>query len=431
MSKREIAKNWAARTLLTARAGLSAARVAGQTAIERVLDGTSFDPGDIDALVDRLDELKGLSLKLGQMASLAHGPLPPRVQAALARLQAGATGLDAETVHQVIAAAYGRPVEEVFDEFEPAPFAAASIGQVHRARVDGRLVAVKVQYPGIERAIEHDLANLGSLRFLAAATSYGTSELLGELRARLHEECDYLHEAACQRAFRGAFAGRPGVVVPDPLLALCRKNVLVTEYVDGERFAPFCDRASQAARDFAGKTIFSFAFEAIFTRAAFNGDPHPGNYLFLASGEDILPQVAFLDFGCIRRFEGDFIERWRRFALAILDGDRNAFPHRARELGIVGSTRFDFDVAWESFRVVYTPMRSERFRFTPEFARAAFDALAWNANLLRTSIPAPLAFAWRLNWGLFSVLSALGAEADYRTPFREAVEAPVRPLLTP
>lgn len=422
MSKREIARDWASRTLLTARAGLSAARVAGQAAIERAFDA-SWDGADVEALVERLDELKGLSLKIGQMASLAHGPLPPRVQAALARLQASATGLDPEHVEAAIADAFGRPTSEVFDAFEPAPFAAASIGQVHRATLHGRPVAVKVQYPGIERAIEHDLANLGSLRFLAAATSYGTRELLQELRERLAEECDYVHEARNQEAFRAAFADVPGVVVPRAVLSHCRKTVLVSDYVDGRRFQDFAAHAPQEARDRAGATLFSFAFEAIFARAAFNGDPHPGNYLFPTDDA-----VAFLDFGCIRRFEPSFVERWKTFARSILDGDRAAFPHAARELGIVGSARFDFDVAWDAFRVVYRPMSAPRFRFTPEYGKEAFDALAWNVNLLRTNIPPPLAFSWRLNWGLFSVLGALHAEADYATPFRAAVEAPVRPL---
>lgn len=422
MSKRQIARSWASRTLLTAQAGLSAATVAGKAALDRALDGSPFDLGDGEALVERLDELKGLSMKIGQMASLAPGPLPPRVQAALARLQASATGLDPETVRQGIIDAYGAPPEEVFAAFELEPFAAASIGQVHRARIDGRAVAVKIQYPGIERAIEHDLANLGSLRFLAAATSYATGDLLHELRDRLREECDYQHEARNQIAFRDALGGMPRVQVPEVLLGHTRKTVLVTELVEGRRFAEFVASGSQAERDLAGETIFSFAFEAIFARAAFNGDPHPGNYLFPDGA------VAFLDFGCVRRFDVDFLTRWRAFARSILDGDRGAFPHAARELGIVGSARFDFDVAWESFQVVYTPMLTPRFRFAPEYAKRAFDALAWNANLLRTAIPAPLAFSWRLNWGLFSVLGALGAEADYRTPFRRAVEGPILPL---
>lgn len=424
MSKREIARSWASRTLLTAQAGLAAASVAGRAAIERVLDSASLDVSDAEALVDRLDELKGLSMKVGQMASLAHGPLPPRVQAALARLQASATGLDASTVRKVVVDAFGAPPEEVFDNFEPEPFAAASIGQVHRATVGGQQVAVKIQYPGIEGAIEHDLANIGSLRFLAVATSYSPRELLHELRERLREECDYLHEARCQRAFHDAFSGQPGVRVPAPVMSLCRKTVLVTEFVDGRRFAPFVETAAAEERDRAGVTVFGFAFDAIFARATFNGDPHPGNYLFPAG------EVAFLDFGCIRKFDPEFVARWKAFARSVLDGDRAAFPHAARELGIVGSSRYDFDVAWDSFRFVYTPMREARFKFTPEFSRRAFEALALNSNLLRTSLPAPLAFAWRLNWGLFSVLGSLQAEGDYRTRFRDAVDAPVRPLLT-
>lgn len=427
MGKREIAKTWASRTLLTARAGLSAAKVAGRAAVEHARATTEEGDGaDVEGLVSRLDELKGLSMKVGQMASLAEN-LPPRVQAALARLQSAGTGLDAETVRSELRAAYGRDPSVVFDHFEDAPFAAASIGQVHRATVGGRRVAVKVQYPGIEEGIRHDLRNLGSLRFLLAASSFGTKELLEELRERLREECDYRQEAAYQEAFRVALADRPEVVVPEVLVPLVRRNVLVTEEIDAERFGAFRDRADDAARGRAGVLLFRTSMWAIFGMGMFNGDPHPGNYLFLRDG-----RIAFLDYGCVRVFEPRFVDAWKVFARSLLDDDRAAFPDAANELGIVGSKRYDYDASWRVFQTIYRPMKARSFRFDASFSKEAFEALAWkNPNLWRSNIPPHLAFSWRLNWGLFSVLADLRAEGDFRTPFREAIEAPTPSPVTP
>lgn len=420
MGKRELARTWASRTLLTARAGLSAAKVAGKAVVERVQDAAvDWTGDDAEALVSHLDELKGLSMKVGQMASLAEN-LPPRVQAALARLQSAGTGLDPETVRGVLTAAYGAPPEAVFDTFEDQPFAAASIGQVHRASVGGDAVAVKVQYPGVDEGIAHDLRNLGSLRFLLAASSFSTKELLEELRERLAEECDYRQEAAFQEHFRSALSDRPDVVVPEVVRLLVRRNVLVTRLVEAERFAPFRDRASEAERGRAGVLLFRTSMWAIFGMGMFNGDPHPGNYLFLPDG-----RVAFLDYGCVRVFDPAFLDAWKAFARSLLDDDRAAFPEAATRLGLVGSSRYDFDAGWRCFQIIYQPMKARSFRFDAAFAKESFEALALrNPNLWRTNIPPPLAFAWRLNWGLFSVLADLKAEGDFRTPFREAVEAP-------
>lgn len=421
VSKREIAKTWASRTLLTAKAGLSAAKVAGRVAIDKARSVTDLDPTDAEALAARLDDLKGLSLKVGQMASLAQGELHPAVSAALARLQSGATGLAPEAVHGVLREAYGVDHREVFQDFEDTPFAAASIGQVHRARVDGREVAVKIQYPGIDEAIQHDLRNLGSLRFLLVASSFGTRALLQELEERLREECDYRQEAAFQMHFREAFASFPDVVVPEVVVPLVRKTVLVSEFVHAKRFAEFRDTATEEERGRAGVTLFRSAMWAIFAMGMFNGDPHPGNYLFLPDG-----RVALLDFGCVRVFERSFVATWQAFARCLVEGNEAEFPARANALGIVGSSRYDYEAGWRVFRLIYRPMRESPFQFSNEFSKESFDTLAWkNPNLLRSDIPPHLAFSWRLNWGLFSVLGDLRAKGDFAGAFRDAIYAPL------
>ncbi|MCA9494829.1 MAG: hypothetical protein KC621_33100, partial [Myxococcales bacterium] len=149
--------------------------------------------------------------------------------------------------------------------------------------------------------------------------------------------------------------------------------------------------------------------------------PHPGNYLFLPDG-----RVGLLDFGCVRVFEPDFVATWQRFARCIVEERPEDFRECADALGIVGSSRYDYDAGYRVFHFIYAPMRERPFRFSKQFSKEAFDTLAWrNPNLLRSDIPPHLAFSWRLNWGLFSVLGDLDAEGDFASTFRDAIHAPV------
>jgi predicted unusual protein kinase regulating ubiquinone biosynthesis (AarF/ABC1/UbiB family) len=290
-----IASRWAGRTLATARVGAEVGRAAARKVVDKALDRLD-DDWDGEALAERLDGLKGLSMKLGQMASYLDGAVPESAQKALRRLQSQSRPIEWAVVEASLAEAYGRPASEVFAAFEHHPFAAASIGQVHRARAGDREVAVKVQYPEIARAIEVDLGNLGRLGlFGSLGSAVASGPLVQELRERLREECDYRQEAANQLYFRELFAGDARLLVPEVLADLVRERVLVSEFVTGRSFHDFLASASQQEKNRAGLLIYEFAWQSIWTHSLFNGDPHPGNYLFLDDG-----RVAFLDFGCVR-----------------------------------------------------------------------------------------------------------------------------------
>lgn len=322
------------------------------------------------ALASQFDGMKGLMLKFGQMASYLNTQLPPEAQQILAQLQASATAMPLAAIARQIESSLGAPVSALFDSFEENAFAAASIGQVHRAVLHGQPLAVKVQYPDIRALIETDLAHVGLFaKLLLMGSKMDGAALTEELRNRVQEECDYPLEALRQQAVGAVWNTLPGRIVPQVIPARSGSMVLTSTLQTGARFADYIHRAGLDARRHSSLLIFDAVFDGIFHRGFFNGDPHPGNFLFHDNGD-----VVFLDFGCLRSFEDDFLQHWKRMALAVLDGDRRIFRTAFIDMGLVG-----------------------------------------NAKKLD----------WDLQWELFSVLADLNADVLYRDHFRAAVEAPV------
>jgi predicted unusual protein kinase regulating ubiquinone biosynthesis (AarF/ABC1/UbiB family) len=240
--------------------------------------------------------MKGAIMKFGQILSLMSGVLPDEMTAELATLQRDAPPMAYNLVEDVFEGDFGASPETLFRRFDRAPFAAASIGQVHRATMlDGREVAVKVQYPGVRQAIEHDLANVKLMMSLVGAMSPGidAGPIVRDLKEGLLGELDYLREAASQERFREHFHGHAFIRVPAVAHELTTSRVLVQEYIEGRPFAAALDM-DQPERDRIGEIIFRYAFGSIYRHRLFNGDPHPGNYILL---DDCA--VAFVDYGCV------------------------------------------------------------------------------------------------------------------------------------
>jgi predicted unusual protein kinase regulating ubiquinone biosynthesis (AarF/ABC1/UbiB family) len=371
-------------------------------------------------LVEELDSMKGLAMKLGQMMSYLDGSLPPKAQRILAALQASSTPMAPEAIAAVITAELGAPPERIFDRFDPRPFAAASIGQVHRAEKDGVELAVKVQYPGIEALIADDLTTVGRLtRMMTAFSPTDGGALVAEMKARILGECDYLAEATHQERFRAIFAGRDDVRVPAVRRDLTTRRVLTSELVDRWSFETFRERAEPGARDRAAGLLYEAYIGTIFRHGAYNADPHPGNYLFTADGG-----VTLLDFGCVRYFEPDFLSRWRRLACSILDGDRAGFTGAWQACGFVGRARgFDFDHQYEAMRAFYRPvLGTEPCRVDHAYVAETYDLLMFkNKNRFKLTLPPEWLFINRLQWGLFSVLARLEGSAPWGKILREAL----------
>jgi predicted unusual protein kinase regulating ubiquinone biosynthesis (AarF/ABC1/UbiB family) len=269
-----------------------------------------------EALVDQLGEMKGAAMKLGQVLSTVEfvgmsEEDSQRIRAKLAELQAKTPPMEFRHVRKVIEEDLGGQVSDHFAEFEEEAFAAASIGQVHRARTqDGRELAVKVQYPGIAEAVEADLRNLKLfvpfIRRLAPGMDTGS--LLAEVHDRISEELDYELEAQSQRAVQRALRGHPFAYVPRVETALSTRRVLVSEYVEGRSFGQ-ARELGEEERDRFGEILFRFFFSTLTHLSLALGDPHPGNYLLMDDG-----RVCFLDFGLVRRVDEDHLAGERTLA---------------------------------------------------------------------------------------------------------------------
>jgi predicted unusual protein kinase regulating ubiquinone biosynthesis (AarF/ABC1/UbiB family) len=398
-----------------------------------------------DAMLKTLGEMKGLPLKLGQMASYIDGLAPPgyeeKFQHVLERLQQQAPPVSPEAAIKVVREELGAHPREVFAEWEDEPFAAASIGQVHRAVTrGGERVAVKVQYPGIDRAIENDLKSLSLLETMIAPIGrrYQSKEVLAEIRAVFLAEIDYGKEAEAADAFRRVHEGDDDVVIPRVFHSLSTRRVLTMELMGGVDYADFCADASQADRDAAGETLARFMFRALWRHGLLYADPHPGNYRFLGGS-----RVAFLDFGCHKLIPAPLVEGMKRYVMALQRGDLDEFYRACAEvLGYDPNDPESWVLYTEYTKLVLQPLVLDgRFKYTKEFARQSVAFLVrggkkivFKPDGVLPNLPAPVrmpsdfTFVNRLQWGFGSVLAGLGAEANWRRLVEPWLTEPVRPI---
>jgi predicted unusual protein kinase regulating ubiquinone biosynthesis (AarF/ABC1/UbiB family) len=380
---------------------------------------TAFELKTAESITAALGNMKGAMMKLGQMASYLDQGLPEHVRAALAELQSNAPPMSAELSGQVIAEELGDAPLRLFAEWDPAPIAAASIGQVHRAITrDGRAVAVKVQYPGVGDAIRSDLENAGLL-FGAMGMLFPGLEpepLVAELRERLVEELDYRLEADNQRLFADFYRGHPFIHVPQVVDELSTERVLTTELAEGVRFE-VAETWSQAERDLAAESIFRFVFGSLYRLHAFNGDPHPGNYLFRPGG-----QVTFLDFGLVKRFTFDEVQVLERMITAmVLDRDIPAYRRVIEEIGMLKPDAPFTDAEVEDYFGHFYDfvLRDEVATITSDYAsetvRRFFDAGGPYGPIMKAAnVPPAFVIIQRINLGLYAIFGQLRATANWR-----------------
>ena len=256
-------------------------------------------------LREELEALKGPVMKLGQLLSMQSGTLPEEALLELANLQMQAPGMHATLARVQFKSALGKYPEEMFHEFDPEPFAAASLGQVHRAvTFNGEKVAVKIQYPAIRSAIESDLKLLRSAAFPGRVTGHVPSALLDEIARGLLEETDYLHEADNLDYFRTGLAGLDFVTVPRVHRELTNDRVLTMSFVEGESLSDWLKRKpSQALRNLTGARLCQAYETQLQHLRVIHADQHPGNFLFRPDG-----RFGLVDFGCVKRVNFDICE---------------------------------------------------------------------------------------------------------------------------
>lgn len=413
--------------LATRQAALKARKVFASAERKEALDREAMLKSAED-VASTLGGMKGLMMKIGQMQSYIHENLPEEWTAALSQLQADAPPMSGELAASVIEAELGRPPSALFAEWDPVPIAAASIGQVHRALThDDRAVAVKVQYPGADQALTADLDNMQMLvRLGQKAAAKGDTEaapeidvdaLVEEFRTRILDEVDYRTEAASQRRFAEHYAGHPFVHVPPVLDELSGQRVLTTELAEGMRFAE-AETWSQEQRDQAGEAIFRFAYGNIFRLGFFNGDPHPGNYLFRPGG-----QVTFLDFGLAKHLDERMTALVNEIVKASeLDRDPAAFRRTMEELGFLKpgapiSDQAVFDAMAKPWDVM-TVDEPVKMPF-PDFKGQQDPAAASKELAKAIDMNPAFVILPRSIIGTQAVIARLGARANWRRIARE------------
>jgi predicted unusual protein kinase regulating ubiquinone biosynthesis (AarF/ABC1/UbiB family) len=369
-----------------------------------------------DEVAEELGSMKGVLMKLGQMASYIYEDMPATVRASMSRLQHKAPPMTPDLAAGVFVEELGGPPERVFTEWDPIPFAAASIGQVHRAITrDGRAVAVKVQYPGIARSITSDLRNVGLLRRVVGAAFPGldTRSFVDELADRLQEEVDYLREAESQELFASFYDGHPFIHIPHVLPELSTARVLTSELVSGATFDELLTW-NQHEKDLAAEAIHRFVFRSLYRLHAFNGDPHPGNYLFHRGG-----RVTFLDFGLTKLFtDEDLAPLVDAVRYLVFEKDYEGFRAALERAGFLkAGAPVPTSVVVDRFAGFYsTALRDERMTITPAFASAIvrrfFDARSPLAPY--SDVPRAYVIMQRINLGLYAVLGSLEATANWR-----------------
>ena len=393
-----------------------------------------FHAETAEKVLSTLGTMKGAAMKLGQIASFVDLDLPPAAQETyhtlLAQLRSAAPAVDPAQILTVVTDEYGAPPDEVFAEWDPVPIASASIGQVHRGRLqDGTEIVTKVQYPGVAEAVQADLANAEMFAPLARLFSPNLQvrPLMEEMRERLVDELDYQQEALYQQAFFERYDGHPFIKVPQVYAEWCRPRVLVSEYVEGLSFEEMLASSTAEEQRRYGEIIYRFVFGSLQRFRLFNGDPHPGNYLFPGDGT-----VVFLDFGSVKMFRSVTRERLQAQLSAAIDHDAQGLLDLMTDAGFVRADQdIDADRMLELFRLFNRAvLEDEEFEYTSDYARdvirAGGDPRGGYWDLLRKmNMPPEYLLLNRIQWGVNSILARLGARANWhRIAMELAGDAP-------
>jgi predicted unusual protein kinase regulating ubiquinone biosynthesis (AarF/ABC1/UbiB family) len=383
------------------------------SALARLRRGGTLDSAAISALVGEFGELKGVAMKVGQMLGYLDESIPVELRSALAVLQTAAPRSSPAEVEAVIRRALGADADALLAGMEPEPFAVASIGQVHRARLpDGREVVIKVRHPGIDAAIKADFraAAVGST-FGAVIGGAAVPAMIDEARQAFEEECDFSLEADRQRRFAALFADDPEIVVPAVIPEWSRPELLVTAWTPGRAFDELLAAdPPQAERDRIGAALFRVWMRAFYRDGLFHADPHPGNFALQADGRLIL-----YDFGCVREVAPALRRGFAALAAAARADDPAAIAAAITMVGGKAPTKpAGLADLRRLVRGFFGPL------VTPGARRIAADegfearsVIHDKRFIIGLGLPPRFLFLFRLRFGLYAVLARLGACVDW------------------
>ena len=375
-----------------------------------------------------LTQLRGTALKVSQALSAEAGLLPSAMRKELSRAHYSAPPINRAVIRKLLVTQLGRSPELLFSSFEPTAFAAASLGQVHRATVDGEQLCVKIQYPGIATSVRSDLGLLrGVISVLPSSSRIRGAEVvrpvIDEIEERLLEEVDYVLEASNTTWF-GEHLDIEGVVIPKVIPDLCSRTVLTTTHVDGLHLDEWlATDPSQALRDQFGELLCHVFFRSCYQLRTVHADPHPGNFLFMADG-----RLGLIDFGCVKRFDEKTVHLIRGTVDGYLRDDLDEVIRIYQEMAILGADADDAQRArWrEKMRPfqqwITRSLGADEFDFSasPDYVSQGRKA-GMELGTIFTGMHRDMIYYERSIMGLFRMLERMGA----RIRFRDLLEATV------
>jgi predicted unusual protein kinase regulating ubiquinone biosynthesis (AarF/ABC1/UbiB family) len=410
-----------------ARVGANMAGAGAAFGANRLMGGEDQNARNAKVLKAALGGLKGPLMKAAQMFATVPDLLPPEFAAELAELQANAPAMGRPFVRRRMSAELGPDWAAKYKDFDLDAAHAASLGQVHRATaMDGRALAVKLQYPEMQSAVESDLSQLRAViaLFKRMDQSINPSEAIEEIGDRLREELDYEREAKAMRLYRNFFAGSPRIATPEPMEDLSTRRLLTMTWLEGRGLMHF-KSAPQAVRNRVAALLFEAWWSPMTHIGVIHGDPHLGNYTLTADAE----QLNLLDFGCIRVFPPKFVAGVVRLYRALFNDDRAEQIEAYRTWGFANLHDGLVDALNVWARFIYGPLLDDRVRTVADGVapgdygrREAFRVRQALKDQGPVTIPREFVFMDRAAVGLGAAFLHLGAEHNWRALFEASLE---------
>jgi predicted unusual protein kinase regulating ubiquinone biosynthesis (AarF/ABC1/UbiB family) len=378
-------------------------------------------------IVESSRELRGAFMKLVQMLSMRSDIFPPEVVNILSVVQSSVPPMDYDVIRTQVKTELGKYPEQLFKRFEQAAFAAASLGQVHRARLkSGEDVVVKIQYPGVDDTVVQDLKNMQALLQVFTLITrdvlrqkFDAGELYQEMEERLREELDYVHEASNIALFQRLFADDEEIIIPRVYTDLSSRRVLTMEFVDGYKFQDIlAPGVEQALKDWVAIKYFQITWRQIFKFGVLHTDPHPGNYLVTYH-----PKLAMLDFGSVRVFPEEIRKGYLRLAKAILERDEETMARCFVLLGYLDPGD-DPTPLVQIMYIIFEPVLEDRASDPRDFDSVGktMEITAIGLENRIFNAPGHRLFLVRALLGLDSYVHQFGTVTNWHRLFRQCID---------